>query len=426
MRTVVVAVVPRSAIRPADIVKATAACGHAPLFVIAAGAMDPEEKAEYAGFGPVVECEEDRTGDAVELLRSHGPSAITAFSEAMVATTAELADGLGLPFHDRDTATALTDKWLQRRRLAEHGVDAVWSVVVTSRREALDTVERRPGPMVLKPKRSQSSRDTYLVTDPDGIPVELAISAGRPFVLEEFLPGRDEKEFGDYVSVESLVVDDEPFTLGVTGKLPLVTPFREQGQFVPSHLPARELTEIAELASAAARALGIRRGLVHTEIKLTPGGPRIIEVNGRVGGFINELYQRATGQDLLELGMAVACGLPVDPRAADSSGPVHFQFNNLPPLTGGVLLEIEGVEKVRREPGLAGYTSRVPVGTKLDPGVMTFLLDQLRGTVPDHRAMLETIDRCVAHLRFTFEQPGGAVGRWQAARDGLYLTTDGR
>ncbi len=74
-----------------------------------------------------------------------------------------------------------------------------------------------------------------------------------------------------YVSVESLVVDGQPFTLGVTGKFPLRPPFREQGQFIPSQLPESEHAAVARLASHAATALGVWRGLVHTEIKLTPG-----------------------------------------------------------------------------------------------------------------------------------------------------------
>ena len=426
MDKVVVAVVPLSAVRPADIAKAAAACGHAPVFVATAGALDPGEKAEYAGFGPVVECDPDRLVDVVALLRSHAPAAITTFSEGMVPTTGELAEGLGLPYHDRDTVTALTDKWVQRRRLAEHGVDAVSSALVTSRREALEVLESRSGPMVVKPKRSQSSRDTYLVPAPDRLPAELVPTAERPFVLEEFLSGRDEGEFGDYVSVESIVVDGDPFTLGVTGKFPLLTPFREQGQFVPTHLPAAECDEVARLASAAVQALGVRRGLVHTEIKLTSGGPRIIEVNGRIGGFIGELYQRATGQDLLELGIAVACGQSVSPRAAGLSGPVRFQFANLPPLAGGVLREVRGAERVRREPGVVDYSARVAVGAKLPPGVMTYFLDLLRGGAPDHQAMFATIDHCLAHLRFMFEQPDGAVGHWQASRNGLHPVTDDR
>ncbi|MGC4864789.1 ATP-grasp domain-containing protein [Micromonospora sp. DT53] len=426
MSVVVVPVVPASAIRPADIARAATACGYAPTFVTSAGSMEPAEQEEYARFGPVLECDPERPSEAVPALRGHAPTAIVTFSEGMVPTTGELAVGLGLPYHDRDTVAALTDKWTQRWRLAEHGVDTVWSVAVTSREAALEVLASRPGPVVVKPRRSQSSRDTYLVEAAAALPAEVRPSAQRPFVLEEFLTGRDEGDFGDYVSVESVVVDGEPVTLGVTGKFPLLPPFREQGQFLPSHLPQDELDRAARLASAALRALGVRRGLAHTELKLTPDGPRLIEVNGRIGGFLGDLYQRGTGQDLLTLGMAASCGLPVTPRAAPTAGGVHFQYSNLPPTCGGVLREVAGVEKVRQETGVVGYATRIAAGAELAPGVMTFFMDLLRGDATDHASMLATIDRCLAHLQFSFEQADGTVSHWRAGRDGLHRTTDGR
>ncbi|MEV4635910.1 ATP-grasp domain-containing protein [Actinoplanes sp. NPDC049548] len=425
MSVVVVAVVPASAIRPADIVRACTTCGYTPVFVTWTGSMDPAEHQEYAEFGPVLLCDADRPAEVVPRLRAHTPTAIVTFSEAMIPTTAALAEGLGLPYHDRDVVAALTDKWVQRQRLAEHGVERMWSALVTSREEALKILADRPGPVVVKPKRSQSSRDTYLV---DGLELPDAVqpSAERPFVLEEFLSGRSSGDFGDYVSVESLVVDGEPVTLGVTGKFPLLPPFREQGQFLPAHLPDEELAEASRVASAALRAVGVQRGITHTELKLTPDGPKIIEVNGRIGGFLGDLYERATGQDLLALGLAASCGVPVAPVTAPVIDGVHFQYSNLPPVSGGTLRDITGAAQVRQEHGVFGYAGRVTPGATLAPGVMTFFMDLLRGAAPDHRSMLTVIDRCLAHLRFGIERADGTLTYWQAGRDGLRPVPDDR
>ncbi|BCJ76112.1 hypothetical protein CS0771_56560 [Catellatospora sp. IY07-71] len=426
VNTVAVAVVPRSAIRPADLAKAAAACGHAPVFVAAAGGLDAAEKAEYAALGPVLEVDPERPGDLLAQLRRHRPVAITTFSEGMVPTTGELAAGLGLPYHDRDTVAALTDKYVQRRRLAEHGVDTVWSAVATSRQEVLDALANRPGPLVVKPRRSQSSRDTFLVATAEDLPAEVAPSAERPFVVEEFLVGIGGEGIGDYVSVESLVVGGEPSTIGVTGKFPLLTPFREQGQFFPARLSPDVRAACARLADAAVRALGIRRGLVHTELKLTAAGPRIIEVNGRIGGYVTELYERATGLRLLELGMAETCGRPVALPEPRDTGPVHFQFGNQPPPAGGVLRAFHGTAQAAREPGLVGYAESVAPGAELAPGVMTFFLDFLRGQAADHQAMLAVLDRCLAHLHYDIEHPDGTTRRWQAGREGLQPSAGGR
>ena len=419
MNRVALAVVPRSAVRPGHIARAAAAVDRVPVFVPASGALDPEERAEYASFGPVVECDPADPGATVDRLRDLAPDGILTFSEGMLPLTTELAAGLGLPNHDRETMTALTDKWDQRRRRAEGGVDAVWAALVTSRPEALAAIGSRPGPVVVKPKRGQSSQDTYLVTTPADLPAQLVPSVERPFVVEEFLRGRPSGEFGDFVSVESLVVDGVPATLGVTGKFPQLPPFREQGQFFPAHLPPDECAELADLASAAAVALGVRQGLVHTEIKLTGQGPRIIEVNGRIGGYLAGLYQRATGQDLLALGIAVACGQPVRPRTGAPVGPIQFLYGNSAPTEGGVLREVRGMDAVRQDPAIIDYITWTPPGTALVPGdAMTRLLDLLYGSAVDHRAVLATIDRCQRHLRYVLEQPDGALRVWRPTRSG--------
>jgi hypothetical protein len=124
--------------------------------------------------------------------------------------------------------------------------------------------------------------------------------------------------------------------------------------------------------------------------------------------------------------MAASCGLPVAPHTPQVTGGVHFQYSNLPPVGGGVLREITGAEKVRQEVGVVGYAGRIAPGAAVSPGVTTLFMDVLRADAPDHGSMLATIDRCLAHLQFAFEQRDGTLTRWQASRDGLHLTTDNR
>ena len=46
----------------------------------------------------------------------------------------------------------------------------------------------------------------------------------------------------------------------------------------------------------------------HTEVKLTPDGPRVIEVNGRLGGGIPEMLFQASGESIMRLSMRIALG----------------------------------------------------------------------------------------------------------------------
>jgi biotin carboxylase len=188
------------------------------------------------------------------------------------------------------------------------------------------------------------------------------------FVVEEYLPDGDHPArpgLGGYVSVEMMVRDGDPVPMAVTGKFPLVEPFREAGNFMPHPLGTSEVATVLELASATARALGVRTGALHVEIKLTPSGPRIIEVNGRIGGgAIDGIYLKRTGTSLTELAARIALGQPVELTAeapAEWSGPFIYEFFAQPPTTAARLV---GVADGHQIVGTAGAetvaVNRVP------------------------------------------------------------------
>src|SRR5205814_5003685 len=150
--------------------------------------------------------------------------------------------------------------------------------------------------------------------------------SSEPFVVEEMLVGRNELPFGNHVSVECLAQRGRIVAVAVTGKPPLAFPFREQGQFWPSHLAADEQQAVADLAVAALEALGVTTGLSHTEIKLTADGPRIIEINGRMGGYVNELCRRSCGVDLVRTAARLALGESVVDEFQLRPDRVYFQI----------------------------------------------------------------------------------------------------
>lgn len=273
-------------------------------------------------------------GEVAGRLKAIGPGGITTFSEAMLNDTAELAAGLGLPFHSRETVRLLTDKFLQRRRLNESGTAGVAGSLLTRPQDWPDAVRRVGLPAVVKPARGEGSRNTYRVDDPtEGLGLVTGLlNTESALVLEQFLEGRPSAPYGDYVSVESVTSRGVVSHIAVTGKFPLLPPFRETGQFWPAALPEVEQRRLRDLASEAIASLGITTGITHTEIKLTGSGPRVIEVNGRLGGYINELSLRAAGLDLVELAGRVALGESVAPPPVTHDR-VVFQYSNPAPPT---------------------------------------------------------------------------------------------
>ncbi|MER8060004.1 MULTISPECIES: ATP-grasp domain-containing protein [unclassified Streptomyces] len=303
---------------------------------------NPAYQAELAQIGKHAEIA-DLTGlgeaEVCRLAESLDPAGVLTFSEHRLRLTAAIAEHCGLRFHSRATAAALTDKYRQRRALSQAGVQHTGCVLVRDPDQAAAALARVGTPAVLKPRHGAGSVDTCLITSADELRArlaEFAAGADRDFVLEEFLPAdptRTGPGWADFVSVESLVVDGEPRTAAINGKPPLVPPFRETGHVLPAPVTADVAAEVERLAEAAVRALGIRHGITHTEVKFTPRGPRVIEVNGRLGGFIAEIVQRRTGYDMVAAALRLALGLPVTaPDPARLHGDrVTFQYLLLPP-----------------------------------------------------------------------------------------------
>ncbi|MFE0019378.1 hypothetical protein [Amycolatopsis sp. NPDC059021] len=344
-------------------------------------------------------------------LETAGTDAVVTFSDTMMPVAARIAARLGLRFHSTSIMPQLTDKFRQRGELRAHGVGDVRAHPIQHPGDWAAAVAAVGVPAVLKPLRGQGSRDTHLITDPDvgaRLSAEL-LAAPDPvpgLVLEEFLTGRPSEPFGDYVSVESVTTPRGVRHLAVTGKFPTLPPFREVGQFWPSPLTATEEREVMELTGQALSALGVSIGVSHTEIKLTTTGPRIIEVNGRMGGHINDLARRAHGLDMVELTGRLALGAePPDPPSRPEQ--VYFQYNCPAPTGAFTLLETLGVDDIRRIPGITGYRPYFEPGTTLPASVMTRPLDLISGVADDHDEMLARLARVLDRLTFAIDTGNG-------------------
>lgn len=377
-----------------------------------------------AEFGTVVQV----TGGTPRL-EALAPDGIITFSERMLPLAAEIAEDLRLRFHSPETVRLLTDKYAQRQRLADRKADPTRSFLLDDPGQWRAAFDHVGVPAVIKPLRGEGSRNTYQVDAASGgrelveelFEAERRAGVGLPtLVVEEFLQGRESGPCGDYVSVESVVSNGEVHHAALTGKFPLVPPFRELGQFWPSHLSLGEQREVLDLATAAIHALGIECGLTHTEIKLTARGPRIIEVNGRLGGWISELSGRAAHTDLIATAGRIALGEHVGCTLFESDR-TFFQYFNLAPAEGGRLDVVRGVRDLRALPGITRYRQQIRPGTTLEAGVTTYQLDAILGVTDSREDMHAVIDRALSAIEFQFTGPDG--GTTQMSGHDLRATT---
>jgi len=345
-------------------------------------------------------------GAAAEIAAAR-PDGILALADSLLAWTAQLAEILALPFITPAVAARLTDKYTQRAALRDAGVPTpgFWQVPDVSDLDAWARLAvEATFPAVFKPRRGEGSRDVVPVASLDELH-SLAAEVRGSFVLEEYLldrPARGAQHFAGYVSVESVVVAGRISHLAITGRFPLAEPFRETGFFIPSALDAEDESAVLEVATAAVEALGVSIGALHTEIKLTPHGPRVIEVNGRIGGGVPEMLHDACAVELLPLAMRIALG-------------EEIVFDTMPPCARvGYLLYVQAPASMRRIVAVEGLDA-----LRADPDVAEIILSRgagrsvhwregnhghvfsVRGAVSDHRR-LATMERRVreeVHIR---------------------------
>ncbi len=326
-------------------------------------------------FGPVVDVSGLTAPEICqELLPQYRPDGIVTYLDANMGTYAQVAESLDLPFHSPAAALALTDKAEQRRVLGEAGLPMPACHVVRPEQSESDlaTVESDVGwPAVLKPRSAQGSRYTFLVRDGAHLDRLLqALGPERPdMVLEGYLaddPDRAAGPYAAYVSVESVASAGVISHLALTGRFPLAENFRETGFFIPAEMDGADQRSVLTLATEAIEALGVHTGCLHTEVKFTPDGPRIIEVNGRVGGGVPEMLDRAAGIRLLELTLRLSLGQEVRIDGPVATERIGYRFFLQPPAVSATVAAISGIDAVSDYPGVDTISVHQGPGADLD------------------------------------------------------------
>jgi hypothetical protein len=379
-----------------------------------------------ARLGDVVDVTGLDAADAAAAIRAARPDGILALADALLEWTADIARRLDLPhFHTPATARRLADKRAQRAALAAAGlaVPAGWAVPPAGDgagwRALLEAVTF---PAVVKPRRGEASRNTQLVGSAAELEAALAGVAAHSardrdaLQVEEYLrdrpdaPGSGEDAFADYVSVESAVVAGKCRHLAVDGRFPVEPPFRETGCFIPAALPADEQRAVLDLATAAAAALGVATGCLHTEIKLTPDGPRVIEVNGRIGGGVTDMLRRATGVELMPIALRLALGECPDVPVLPATDGIAYVLLRQAPRDLHQVTALDGLDELRARDDVDQVVINRGPGAIIDwrDGTEEYLF-AVEGLVPDHDTLLDVRRHAEHGVRVSGDCPAPPV-----------------
>ncbi|MYR85610.1 ATP-grasp domain-containing protein [Streptomyces sp. SID685] len=250
--------------------------------------------------------------DLVELIttraRAVGADAVLTFSEYAVVAVAEACRRLGL--RGAGAAAALArDKRLMRATWDRHGVPQPRFRPVAGLAELERATIELSCPLLLKAAWSAGSTAHQIIDEPGqarhawhrsrqvmaesaqlGFAEMHVRGASEDFIVEEIVTGRAEEWFdgpgwGDYVSVEGVVVDGDFRPVCLSGRMPTVWPFTERAGITPAAVDSGAQRRIVELARRAVDALGLENCGTHTEIKLGADGRMwVIETAARFGG----------------------------------------------------------------------------------------------------------------------------------------------
>jgi carnosine synthase len=272
-----------------------------------------------------VDGDPDRDAEAVlSALAQAGvrPDGVLTFWEDSVGVAARVAAALSLPGNPPEAVDAARSKVRTRELAARLGLPTPRARRVQSLDELFAAAAEVGFPAVVKPEFGARAAGCVRVDDAESLPgvyslvrrvvdpeLDEIFRAGNDLLLEEYLDG---VEF----DVDLVMQDGEYVFSSVSQNWPTAEPsFQETGLHCPPDHDRKDVRRLVSHVVETVRAFGLGQGVLHVEGKCTSRGPRIVEVNARMGGGrVHEFVEAIWGVDLIEAQLRSCLGLPQNLR----------------------------------------------------------------------------------------------------------------
>lgn len=283
--------------------------------------------------------------------------AVVSFTEYGLEPASRCAIELGIPGDNLTAVLRTRDKIKTRELLDGHELGSVRYRVCQTLADARDFLRELAGQaIVLKPPSRGMSEGVFVVQAEEQLAERwgwTSLAADGPVLAEEYLSGPE-------YSVESVSRGAAHEVVMITEKLTTGFPgFVELGHQLPARLTRREWAEITALVIEFLGLIGQETGPVHSELRITPAGVRLIESQTRTGGDqIWEMCEMVSGVDMIAETLAALVDLPKPSRkpVADGAAIRFFGYEN------ATVRDVRGVPDAERMPGV------VRVACTLEPG----------------------------------------------------------
>lgn len=273
---------------------------------------------------------------------------MTLASDMPMRTVAAVAEKMNLIGIDQETAIKATNKAEMRKALREYNVPIPLFFHVNTKEEFFSAVQKIKDAgcrCIVKPVDNSGSRGIDLLKDFERATLDRAYKYSKQssrcgnLMVEEYMEGPE-------VSVETLSINGECHVIQITDKITTGSPyFVEMGHSQPSQLPEKIIEQIIQVAKAANKAIGIKDGPSHTEIKVTKDGPKIVELGARLGGdnITTHLTPLSTGVDMVEACINIALGIDININKKCNKASAIKYFST--PV--GIIKSINGIEDAK-------------------------------------------------------------------------------
>ncbi|MEA2150243.1 MAG: carnosine synthase [Solirubrobacteraceae bacterium] len=256
-------------------------------------------------------------GDALERAAVR-PDGVLTFWEDSVCVVARVAAALGLPGNPPDAVDAARSKIRTREVSVRLGLPSPKAQRVRSLDELYAAAAQVGFPSVVKPEFGASAVGCVRVDDIESLPgiytlvrsvvrpaTDAIFRTGNDLLLEEYLDG---VEF----DIDLVMQDGECVFSSVSQNWPTAEPsFQETGLHCPPDHNRRAVRRLVDFSIQTVRAFGFHRGVLHVEGKCTSRGPRIVEVNARMGGGrVHQIVEAVWRVDLVEAQLRSCLDLP--------------------------------------------------------------------------------------------------------------------
>ncbi|HEY6798678.1 MAG TPA: ATP-grasp domain-containing protein [Kineosporiaceae bacterium] len=284
---------------------------------------EPLWEGPYLDGFTVVDClDTEKLVDAAQLVsREREVCGVFSYDERFVLGAAHVGAALGLATSGPAAVARCRDKSETRAALRRAGLFQPLSRAVASLAEATEFAATIGYPVILKPRSLAGSVGVRRANSPTELAAGYEIAAGvqldgfpersgAQVLVEQFIEGPE-------IAVDSVLHDGGCQPIVVAHKVLGTHPpfeFDEHGHDVRADDPLLTDPALRDVLARAHAAIGFRCGVTHTEFKLSPGGPCLIEINARMGGdLIPYLGYLASGYDESLAAADVAAGRRPEP-----------------------------------------------------------------------------------------------------------------